>query len=73
MLTLLFLIMMIAVFGKLIVFALKATWGLTKIILTLVFLPIILLFLFIGGLVKIAIPILAIIGLISLIGRKTVS
>ena len=72
MLTLLFFAMMIAVFGELIVFAFKAAWGITKVMLTLVFLPIALLFMFIGGLVNIAIPILAIIGIISLIERKTV-
>ena len=42
MLTLLFVICMIAVFGKLAVLALRGAWGLTKIIFSLVFLPLIL-------------------------------
>ena len=71
MLTLLFLIMMIAVFGELIVFAFKAAWGITKVMLTLVFLPIILLFMCFGGLVQLAIPILIIVAIISFVRKRT--
>ena len=41
MLTLLFIICMFGVFGKLFFFGLKAAWGISKFILTLVFLPLI--------------------------------
>ena len=39
MLTLLFIVLMIGVFGKLLAFGLRATWGIAKLILTIVFLP----------------------------------
>lgn len=57
------------VFGKLIVFAVKATWGITKIVCTLVFLPVILIALFAVGLVYIALPLVVIIGIVSLIAN----
>lgn len=66
MLRLLFMILMILVFGKLIGFAIRATWGITKVIVTLVILPIVLIGLVLGGLLSIAFPILIIIGIIAL-------
>ncbi|MCF0151033.1 MAG: hypothetical protein HUJ80_06470 [Firmicutes bacterium] len=66
MITLLFLIMMAVVFGKLFLLAVRAAWGITKILLWLIFLPITIAVLFFSGLVQIAFPILAIIGLVSL-------
>lgn len=68
MLTLLFTILMIIVFGKLFLFSIKAAWGVAKILFTIVFLPVILIALVIGGLIEIALPILLVIGVISLIG-----
>ena len=67
MLTLLFVIRMIAVFGKLAVLALKGAWGLTKIIFSLVFLPLILIGMVIKGLIILALPVLLIFGVIFLI------
>ena len=67
MLTLLFVICMIAVFGKLAVLALKGAWGLTKIIFSLVFLPLILIGMVIKGLIILALPVLLIFGVIFLI------
>lgn len=61
--TLIFLLLMIAVFGKLIFFAVKMTWGVTKILFTLVFLPLFLIGLVFAGLMYIAIPILLIAGI----------
>ena len=49
MLTLLFIICMFGVFGKLFFFGLKAAWGISKFILTLVFLPLILIVMVAGG------------------------
>ena len=43
MLTLLFIICMFGVFGKLFCFGVKAAWGISKFVLTIVFLPLILL------------------------------
>lgn len=67
MLTFIFVCLMFGIFGKLIGLAFKMTWGITKVLFTLVFLPVILIALAIGGLVTIALPILIVVGIISLI------
>lgn len=67
MLTLIFTCLMVWIFGKLIWIAFKMTWGITKVLFNLVFLPIILIALVIGGLVSVALPVLIIIGIIMLI------
>ena len=67
MLSFLFTILMIVVFGKLIGFAIRATWGISKVIVTLVLLPMILIVLVLGGLLSIAFPILVIVGLVALV------
>nr|WP_294695541.1 hypothetical protein [uncultured Blautia sp.] len=67
MLTLIFTCLMVWIFGKLIWIAFKMTWGITKVLFNLVFLPIILIALVIGGLVSVALPVLIIIGVIMLI------
>ena len=69
MLTLLFMILFFGIFGRLIGFAFKATWGLFKICMCVVFLPLILIAMVVGGLVYIALRILIIVGIISLIVR----
>ena len=66
--TLLFIILMFAVFGKLIGLAFKMTWGIAKILFTLVFLPVILIGLVVGGLISLALPLLVIVGIITLVG-----
>ena len=66
MLNLLFAILMIMVFGKLIGFAIRAAWGISKVIVTLVFLPLILIGLVLGGLIYLALPILIVVGLVAL-------
>ena len=72
MLTLFFAIMMIGVFGRMAVFAIRLSWGFLRVLLSLVFLPGILIAAFAGGLLGLAFPVLAIIGLISLITPKQV-
>ena len=67
MLTLIFLICMFGVFGKLLGLAIKMTWGITKVVLSLVFLPVILLGLVLVGLIHIAFPILVVIGILAVI------
>ena len=57
---------MIMVFGKLIGFAIRAAWGISKVIVTLVFLPLILIGLVLGGLIYLAFPILIVVGLVAL-------
>jgi len=70
MLELIFTILMFVVFGKILFFAIKAAWGITKILFTIVFLPLVLIVLALMGLFYIAMPALAIIGLIALLGLK---
>lgn len=70
MLTLLFMICMFGIFGKLFFFGLKAAWGISKFVLTIVFLPLILLVMVAGGLISIALPVLLVIGVVGLIASK---
>ena len=70
MFTLLFIILMFLIFGKLIGFAVKAAWGISKIICTIVLLPLFLIGLVFAGLVGIALPILLVVGIVSLIIPK---
>lgn len=67
MLSLIFIILMFVVFGKILWFAIKAAWGMSKIVCSVVLLPLLLLGMLIIGLVKLALPILLIIGVISLL------
>ena len=64
MLSLLFTICMIWIFGKLFIFGVKAAWGISK---SVVFLPLILIGMVIGGLMSIAFPILIIVGIVALV------
>lgn len=66
MLTLLFVICMFGIFGKLIGLAFKMTWGMAKVLFTLVFLPVILVGLAMGGLLVVAFPLLIVVGIVSL-------
>lgn len=66
MLNLLFLVLMFLIFGKLVGFAIKAAWGISKVICTIVLLPLVLIGLVIIGLMKIALPILLVVGIVSL-------
>ena len=67
MLTLLFIILMFGIFGKMIGLAFRATWGITKVCFRLVFLPLVLIGLVLGGLIYIAIPLLVIAGIAMLV------
>lgn len=61
----LFMILMIFVFGKLFFFGLKAAWGLSKFVLTIILFPITLTMMVSAGLIYFAFIILIIIGIIS--------
>ncbi|MBP5594354.1 hypothetical protein [Pseudobutyrivibrio sp.] len=65
--SILFFILFFMIFGKMIGFAFRATWGILKIGLFIVFLPLILVAMVFGGLLYIAFPILIIVGIASLI------
>lgn len=66
MLTLLFLILLCGVFGKLFLFGLRAAWGISKLVCTVVLFPLILIGIVCIGLLKLAFPILLIVGIASL-------
>ena len=71
MLSLLFVICMFGIFGKLFFFGLRAAWGISKFILTIVFLPLILVGLVVGGFITLAFPILIVVGIIALLTSVT--
>ncbi len=71
MLTLVFMFLMLFVFGKIAGLALQMSWGLAKIVLTLIFLPVILIGMLLVGLLHIALPILIVIGVLALISAAT--
>ncbi|MGN0321782.1 MAG: hypothetical protein ACI4DZ_01545 [Oliverpabstia sp.] len=70
MLELVFIILMFLIFGKLIIFAVKAAWGISKIVCTIVLLPLFLVGMVFAGLIGIALPILLVVGIVSLILPK---
>lgn len=67
MLTFLFFILMMIIFGKILLFAIRATWGISKMVFSLVFLPLFLIGLVLKGLLILALPLLAVIGIIALV------
>jgi hypothetical protein len=67
MLTLLFSILMIMIFGKILLFSIRAAWGLTRILFSVVLLPIFLIGLVFTGLLTVAFPILIFVGILSLV------
>ncbi len=64
MLTFICLILIIAIFGKLLGFAVRMAWGITRILFTIVFFPLILAGLVLGGLASVMLPILLVLGVI---------
>ena len=71
MLTALFIILMFAVFGKMIIFAFKASWGILKVLLTIIIFPLFLIGLFFSGLVYIPLILLLIAGIMSVVKSLT--
>lgn len=61
----LFMILMFYIFGKLFFFGLKAAWGLSKFILTIILLPITLMVMVSCGLLYFAFVLLIAVGIIS--------
>lgn len=70
MLSLLFTICMLWVFGKLFFLGIKAAWGISKFLLTIVLLPVFLIGLVIGGLIYIAFPILIVVGIVAMVSSS---
>ena len=72
MLSLLFAICMIWFIGKFFfIFGVKASWGILKLLCTVVFFPVILIGMVVGGLIYIALPLLIIGGIIALISSNS--
>ena len=61
----LFMILMFYIFGKLFFFGLKAAWGLSKFVLTIILLPITLMVMVSCGLLYFAFVLLIVVGIIS--------
>ena len=61
----LFVILMFYIFGKLFFFGLKAAWGLSKFVLTIILLPITLMVMVSCGLLYFAFVLLIVVGIIS--------
>lgn len=61
----LFIILMFYIFGKLFFFGLKAAWGLSKFVLTIILLPITLMVMVSCGLLYFAFVLLIVVGIIS--------
>ena len=70
MLKILFLILLFMVFGKIFVFAVKAAWGISKIIVSVILLPLFLVGLVMKGLLTIAFLALLVIGVLSIFGLR---
>ncbi len=65
--TILFFLLLLVVVGRLFGFALRASWGIFKIFLYIIFLPLILVGMVLSGFVYLALPILLIVGLVGLL------
>ena len=67
MFSLIFAILMMAVFGEYNWIAGRLAWGLWKIVITIIFFPILMVILALSGLVMLAIPILIVVGIIAVV------
>lgn len=67
MFTTIFVILMLIVFGEFLWSAARLAWGIGKILFSFVFFPVVMIWMAVSGLVLLAIPILAIVGVIAII------
>ncbi len=72
MLTIIVVAALILVTVHLLIIGVKAAWGIAKVLCVILLLPAFIIFLIVVGLFYIAIPLLAIIGLICLFGKRAV-
>ena len=70
MLSVLFTVGVIWFICKFFIFGIKASWGILKLLCTVVFFPVILIGMVLGGLLYIAFPVLIIGGIIAFIASK---
>ena len=71
MVSLLFAFCMILFIVKFLIFGVKASWGIMKLLCTVVFFPVILIGLVVGGLLYIAFPLLIVVGIIALAASRS--
>ncbi len=71
MLTVIFSLTMIWVVWKMFVWGVKAAWGISKFICTVILLPLFLIGLVVVGLIYVAIPVLAVVGAVVIIRGLT--
>lgn len=67
MISMIFTILMLAIFGRLLFFAIRLAWGFARVTLSLILLPLGLIGLVLKGLIKLALPVLIVIGIISIL------
>ena len=65
-----FIILLLGVFGKILGFAIRAAWGISKIIVTIFLIPLCLVILVLQGLLYVALPVLAVVGLLAILKCK---
>ena len=63
-----FAILMFIVFWKLIKWSIKAAWGITKVIVTIILFPLVLIGMVFAGMIYLAIGILIVAGIIAFVG-----
>ncbi len=73
MLTLIFIVMLLSVVGSMVGLAFKAAWGITKVVFSVILLPVALIAMVICGLLPLALMILVIMAIVSFIGRLAVA
>ncbi len=60
-----FTILMIAVFGRLLIFSFRFAWGFSKALVTLLLMPLFLVGMVVAGLIRLALPILIVVAVMS--------
>ena len=65
----LFFVLFFIILGKMIGFAIKASWSIFKAIMYLVFFPFILVMLVVGGMIYVAFPLLIVFGIVGLLSN----
>ena len=68
--SIIFFVLLFVVFGKILLFAIKATWSIARIIVSLIVFPLILVGLVLSGLVALALPILIVAGIVAFFGMR---
>ncbi len=70
MLKIVFVILMLAVFGRMIGFAFRAAWGVTKILFRLILLPLFLVGLALSGFLYMALMLLLVVGIVMIVAKR---